>query len=111
MKKSSACIAAVAAIFCLSASPASAQNNNAATELRGPQNNQQVGLLLPAVQSAREAARRPQARGAGGGPHVRVFDGQSSNRARNRFDRGTQTRSHRGGVRVAVGDVNGDGYD
>lgn len=36
-----------------------------------------IGLLLPAVQKVREAASA----GAGGGPHMRVFDGAWSNQA------------------------------
>lgn len=108
MNKPITFMTAVAA-FSLSTSAASAQSSYPATELRGPQNNQQVGLLLPAVQSAREATRRPQANTAGGGLHVRVFDGRSGHRAQSDLNRRTQGARARGGVRVATGDVNGGG--
>jgi hypothetical protein len=44
--------------------------------------------------------------GAGGGPHVRVYDGRTGAEARNFF---AYEPAFAGGVRVAVGDVNGDG--
>jgi hypothetical protein len=43
---------------------------------------------------------------AGGGPHVKVFDGQTGAEVRSFF---AYTPSFTGGVRVATGDVNGDG--
>lgn len=45
--------------------------------------------------------------GAGAGPHVKVFDGRTGAELRSFFAYGTFT----GGVRVAAGDVNGDGLD
>lgn len=47
------------------------------------------------------------AAGEGGGPHVRVFDGATGERIRNFF---AFDDSLTGGVRIASGDVNGDGY-
>jgi hypothetical protein len=44
--------------------------------------------------------------GAGGGPHVRVYDGRTGVEARNFF---AYEPGFAGGVRVAVGDVTGDG--
>jgi predicted outer membrane repeat protein len=44
--------------------------------------------------------------GAGGGPHVRVYDGRTGVEARNFF---AYEGEFAGGVRVAVGDVTGDG--
>jgi Bacterial Ig domain/FG-GAP repeat len=44
--------------------------------------------------------------GAGGGPHVKVFDGKTGGLLREFF---AYDASFRGGVNVAVGDVNGDG--
>lgn len=46
--------------------------------------------------------------GAGGGPHVRVFDGSSQAELSSFFAYST---GFTGGVRVAAGDVNNDGYD
>lgn len=46
--------------------------------------------------------------GTGGGPHVKVFDGVDGGEARSFYAYG---RSFRGGVWVASGDVDGDGYD
>jgi hypothetical protein len=46
------------------------------------------------------------AAGAGGGPHVRVFDGKSGNLVRSFF---AYDPSFRNGLSVATGDVNGDG--
>jgi hypothetical protein len=48
------------------------------------------------------------AAGAGGGPHVRVFDGATGQVVRDFF---AYDQSFRGGVFVASGDVNGDGFD
>lgn len=45
--------------------------------------------------------------GAGGGPHVKVFSGQSGAESRSFFAYDT---GFTGGVRVAAGDVNGDGF-
>jgi CSLREA domain-containing protein len=45
--------------------------------------------------------------GAGGGPHVKVFDGRTGAMATNFF---AFDPSFTGGVRVAAGDVNGDGH-
>ena len=44
--------------------------------------------------------------GIGGGPHVKVFDADSGAL---RFEFSAYDPSFRGGVRVAVGDVTGDG--
>jgi Domain of unknown function (DUF4394)/FG-GAP-like repeat len=48
------------------------------------------------------------AAGPGGGPHVRVFDGRTGALIRSFF---AFTPSFQGGVNVAAGDVNGDGYE
>lgn len=45
--------------------------------------------------------------GPGGGPEVRVYDAQTGTLV---FDFFAYDSAYRGGVRVAVGDVNGDGY-
>src|SRR5262249_92373 len=45
--------------------------------------------------------------GAGGGPNVKVFDGRTGTLLKSFF---AYNASFTGGVRVAVGDVNGDGY-
>lgn len=45
--------------------------------------------------------------GAGGGPHVKVFDGRSNQELRSFF---AYDAGFTGGVRVAAGDVNGDGH-
>ena len=44
--------------------------------------------------------------GPGGGPHVKVFSGQSGSELNSFFP---YTPSYQGGVRVAVGDIDGDG--
>ena len=95
--------------------------------LAGPGQTSQVGLLLPAVQSAREAARRnPQRAAPGGLP--RGFARPSNNRSPRLGQDGNDllivnngdgsdfmtqppSSSYAGGVRVAAGDVNGDGRD
>ena len=46
--------------------------------------------------------------GAGGGPHVKVFDGASGNTLGSFF---AYDAAFSGGVQVASGDVNGDGFD
>lgn len=46
--------------------------------------------------------------GAGGGPHVRVYDGQTEEVVQDFF---AYDRAYRGGVTVAAEDVNGDGRD
>jgi hypothetical protein len=43
---------------------------------------------------------------AGGGPHVKVFHGATGGELRSFF---ASDSKYRGGVNVAVGDVNGDG--
>ena len=45
--------------------------------------------------------------GAGGGPHVRVFDGRTGTETHGFF---AFAPAFTGGVRVAAGDVNGDGH-
>ena len=47
--------------------------------------------------------------GAGGGPHVRVFSGVAGRRSSSSPASSPTTPPSRGGVRVAAGDVNGDG--
>lgn len=46
--------------------------------------------------------------GAGGGPHIRIFDGNNSAELRSFF---AYDPAFTGGVRVAAGDVTGDGFD
>ncbi|MFL5341595.1 MAG: FG-GAP-like repeat-containing protein [Gemmataceae bacterium] len=46
--------------------------------------------------------------GSGGGPHVQVFDGKTGNVLKSFFAYGS---TFTGGVHVAGGDVNGDGFD
>ena len=93
--------------------------------LAGPGQTSQVGLLLPAVQAAREAARRnPQRAAPGGLPSG--FANPSNNRSPRLGQEGNDllivnngdgsdfmtqppTSSYAGGVRVATGDINGDG--
>lgn len=64
----------------LSVNAASARPGLQPDGLAGPDTQSEVGLLLPAVQAAREAARRPSAI-RHRGPHIRVFDGNSANAA------------------------------
>ncbi len=95
--------------------------------LTGPGQTSQVGLLLPAVQAAREAARRnPQRAAPGGLPQgfARQTNSRSprlgqdgndllivNNGDGSDFNTQPPSSSFTGGVRVATGDVNGDGRD
>ncbi len=60
-------------------------------------------LLLQSLSHAQKIITGP---GPGAGPHVKVFDGQSNGEIVNFLAYGS---SFTGGVRVAAGDVNGDG--
>ena len=93
--------------------------------LAGPGQTSQVGLLLPAVQAAREAPRRnPQRAAPGGLPQG--FARQSNTRSPRIGQEGSDllivnngdgsdfmtqppSSAYAGGVRVATGDVSGDG--
>jgi len=73
MKKLTTAILLTAALG-FSVNAASAQTAQHATDLTGPRTQNPVGLLLPAVQAARESARRqPNTNGAAyGGPNAAV---------------------------------------
>lgn len=95
--------------------------------LAGPGQTSEVGLLLPAVQAAREAARRSPQRAAPGGL-PQGFARQSNTRSPRIGEEGSDllivnngdgsdfmtqppSSSYAGGVRVATGDINGDGHN
>ena len=85
--------------------------------LTGPNTQNQVGLLLPAVQAARESARRSGAAGPGGGPHVRVFNGDRTSASPGGLPRGMAVQPRASSPRIGQdgNDLlivnNGDGSD